>query len=206
MQPNSFPFGKEVQSYRQAEVITPFQKQNQLFDKPIGQLVYKSYIWRVVFFCGVGFNFILTLILIAYFNTIPYKILVEQITNKGFLKSPPQILSPNYIVNEAVVAEFIKSMLLSVKGDKAYESFVDEVSWSILQAGLKSFNKTQMTQSVFKNFMINGNNFSVELVDKNNKAILMISGRFVHQPLETQKQVNINPLGIYIQKLTIQRL
>ena len=48
--PHYSPFGKEMQSYRQHEVFTPFQEQGQRYDRPIGQLLYYAYIWRIVFF------------------------------------------------------------------------------------------------------------------------------------------------------------
>lgn len=49
MQPTSYPFGKEIQTYRQSEVITPFQPLGQAFDKPVGKYVQKAYMWRLVF-------------------------------------------------------------------------------------------------------------------------------------------------------------
>jgi len=206
MQPSGFPFGKEVQSYRQTEVITPFQKQNQLFDKPIGQLIYKAYVWRVVFFCGAGFSFILSLILVGYLNSIPYKILVEQVTSKGFLKSPPEFLSPNYTVSQAVLEGFVKSLIASDQGSDIYNSFLDEDSQLALKESIAGISKSKLKTTTFDKFIMNDLNFSGELVDNKGVAILVVSGQFGHQPLTTKEQVKLNPLGIYIQNLAIERL
>ena len=206
MQPSGFPFGKEVQSYRQTEVITPFQKQNQLFDKPIGQLIHKAYIWRVVFFSGVGVSFLLSLILVGYLNSIPYKILVEQVTSKGFLKSPPELLSPNYTVSQTVLEEFVKSLLINDQSGGVYSKFLDEASQLALKQGVVGVAQSELKAATFDKFTMNDLNFSGELVDKEGTAILVVSGQFGHQPLTTREQVKINPLGIYIQNLAIERL
>ncbi|WP_119327709.1 hypothetical protein [Cysteiniphilum halobium] len=206
MQPSGFPFGKEVLSYRQTEVITPFQKQNQLFDKPIGQLIHKAYVWRVVFFCGVSLSFILSLILVGYLNAIPYKILVEQVTSKGFLKSPPEFLSPNYTVSQTVLAGFIKSLLVNGQAGGIYHSFLDEDSQLALKQGVLGISKIDLEAATFDKFRVNALNFSGELVDKSGKAILEVSGQFGHRPLTAKEQVKLNPLGIYIQNLAIERL
>ncbi len=206
MQPSGFPFGKEVRPYRQGEVVTPFQQPGHSFDQPIGRLVYRSHRWRVVFFLGVGVSLILSLVLTAYLNAIPYKILVNQITNKGFLQAPPELLSPDYTVNQDVLAGFIKAMLVSEKSGESYASFVDESALKVLKHDLVSISLTGLKEAHFSHFTIKGRNFNGKLVDRNNAAILVVSGQFAHEPLETEEEVKLNPLGIYIQSLAIQRL
>ena len=206
MQPSGFPFGKEVQSYRQTEVITPFQRQNQLFDKPIGQWIYKAYVWRITFFCGTGLSFILSLVLVGYLNSIPYKILVEQVTSKGFLKAPSEFLSPDYTVSKPVLEGFVKSLLINEPTSGIYNNFLDEDSQQTLKKGIEAISMIKLKSATFNNFTMNDLNFSGELVDQNKTAILVVSGRFSHQPLVTKEEVRLNPLGIYIQNLAIERL
>ena len=206
MQPASFPFGKEVQRYQQAEVVTPYHKLGQKYDKPIGDAVYKAYIWRVIFFWASGVSFLLSLILIAYLNALPSRILVEQVTDKGFLKSPPVFLSPSYNMSADVLKHFVHWLMIGSLKNNNYNDFVDEKSLNALKQKLLGLKSEKLKNATFNQFNMVGDNFTGELVDANGKVILAITGKFKHQAPASKQEVKINPLGIYIDNLSIQRL
>ncbi|WP_119344320.1 hypothetical protein [Facilibium subflavum] len=206
MQLTSFPFGKEVRAYKQSEVVTPFQKQGQLYDKPIGQHLHRAYIWRVAFFASSGISLLFSLVLVSIFNANPYTIIVEQVTNKGFLKSPPAILRQDYSITPAVLSGFLKSILLNMDKVDQYTDFLSSEAKSELQKMQSNFSKQQWQRMRFTDFNISGMAFTGKLVDQNNHDILNVKGSFSQTNLDGHKEVKINPLGIYINTISIQRL
>jgi len=203
MQPTSFPFGKEVQSYRQNEVVTPFQAQGQRYDRPIGQMLYYAYIWRIVFFAVMVFAIFLGFILIAILNASPYKILIEQVTNKGYLKSPPVLLSPNYEITPAVLSSFVKKMLTDESVYNNNSHFVSDDALKTIQS-IPHEIKQKLLTSKFIHFRINKTHFSSRIIDKNNTVFASVAGKFSHKILDSSEDIDINPLGIYINHISIQ--
>lgn len=203
MQPTSFPFGKEVQSYRQHEVVTPFQTQSQRYDRPIGQMLYYAYIWRIVFFAVMVVSIFLGFILIATLNASPYKILIEQVTNKGYLKSPPVLLSPNYEVTPAVLSAFVKKMLTDESVYNSNDHFASDEALRTIQ-NIPEEIKAKLLTSRFIHFRINKTHFSGRVMDENNTVFASVAGTFSHKILDKSKDVDINPLGIYIDRVLIQ--
>ena len=203
MQPTSFPFGKEIQSYRQHEIVTPFQKQGQRYDRPIGQLLYYGHMWRIVFFIIMIFSVFLGFILIAMLNTSPYKILIEQVTNKGYLKSPPVLLSPNYEVTPVVLSAFVKKMLTDEKIYNSNNHFISDSALQVIK-NIPDEVKPELLTAKLIHFRINKTSFSGRLIDKNNILLASITGKFSHKILDNSTGVDINPLGIYINRISIQ--
>ncbi len=206
MQPTSYPFGKEIQTYRQSEVITPFQPLGQAFDKPVGKYVQKAYMWRLVFFISSTVAFIFSLILISFFNATPYHIITEQITNKGYLKSPPALLGLRYTLPTPILAEFVKQSLFEPMHQLEGNSYISLEAKEAIKEEAQWMHQLSANKVVFDKFVINGMSFAGELVDDKGNPLANMTGMFSQTTINSPDKVKTNPLGIYINRLSIQRL
>lgn len=206
MQPTSFPFGKEIRSYKQPEITTPFQRQGQTFDRPIGQSVQSAYIWRIVFFIATFCSLLFVLVLINLLNSIPYRIVVEQITDKGYLKSPPVFLNLDYQVSEPILAAFIKHHVLNLRNFDQLQDFLSEDAEKALEQQKALLKNSSLKSLDFSDFSIHGTSFNGVLLNHQGKPVLSVSGSFSQKTLDELQDLSINPLGIYIDKILIQRL
>ncbi|MFZ9035027.1 MAG: hypothetical protein ACO2ZM_02770 [Francisellaceae bacterium] len=193
---SGFPFGKEVKTYKQPPLVTPFQALNQRLDKPLGQLVYRAYIWRVVFMVSASIALLLSLYFLALMSSSPFKILVEQVTKTGFLTTQPSLLKPDYrISNTAFRLTFIK-LLGSDESSGSLAKGAQE-KWAELSAIVGKANRRGVRLS---DVNVDGHRFSMTLQLKKGKNVkaMKISGDFITKAPENESQVLMNPLGIYI--------
>lgn len=107
----SFPFGKEVKSYRQLAIVTPYQNSVDLFDRPLGRYVQKAQQWRMAFFTINLILMCMVAIFIALLFRNPYTIMTLQVTESGFLKSPPQLLTDRHEVRGNNIADILQEVL-----------------------------------------------------------------------------------------------
>ena len=201
--PTNFPFIKDTVSYRQEQTVSPYSLPGQLYDTPIGKHVHTAYVWRVVFYFSISISFLLSLILIYLFNTLPVHIVVEQVTSKGFLKSPPALLEYNYDLTPSIFIDFMNKTILSDEKNKYIKFMSDEVK-SEIQKYTKIYHLGRNTK--LTNVKVDDMTFKGQLISSENKHILNVTAVIKRIDLNKPQDIYINPFGLYINKINIQGL
>lgn len=198
----NFPFGKEVKSYRQLATVTPYQDSKDNFDRPLGCYVHKAQIWRFAFFMT---NIVIALMVVVFIMMLlrnPYSIVTLQVTEDGFLKAQPQLLTDRHEVGTNNIAEILRETLSSsnsillntLQKNINGANFVAEKTDSKIDVKLDDFKMTPSGE---------GGSFSGVLTLPNDPTVeFEITGSYD----ATASEDHPNEKSVYIKEINIKKV
>ena len=80
-------FKETMHTYSYESAVSPFQKRDQQWDKPMGTWCAKAYFWRSLFFIFTSCAVLLSLILVLMSAKPPHTIYVAEVMPTGFIKN-----------------------------------------------------------------------------------------------------------------------
>lgn len=199
--PTSFPFGKELKSYRVGTVETPFKQRGQDFDHAFGDYIRRAYHWRLGFFLSALLSFLLIIIILISLNTSPYKVFSISLSNHG-LVTQSGIIENHYSINENSYRDVLVAMLRSFHVQGKTGGIASFISKTARQRIEKYISINDLSPSfLIKNFKIRaGGRFSADLyTDKKKIAIV---GRFEKSIFINEDLIKLNPFGLYLKNIS----
>lgn len=100
----------ELKNYNTGDILTPFQKVGQQWDKPIGQWIAKAAAWRQGFFVSAVASIVLLIIFLLMLFGPQQSVFVVSTTKNGFVKQVA-VLKRNYYVTQQQYQDFLSSYL-----------------------------------------------------------------------------------------------
>ena len=120
----------DLKNYNTGDILTPFQKVGQQWDKPMGQWIAKAAAWRQGFFISVLISIGLLVIFLLLLFGPQQSVFVVSTTKNGFVKQVA-VLKRHYYVTQQQYQEFLSSYLklaigvaLNHETNKQSEQFV----------------------------------------------------------------------------------
>ncbi len=208
MTPTNFPFGQEIKSYNTGEMVTPYQKQGQFLDKPVGEFLHNAYLWRLGFIIASCASLFLLFIFILQLNSSPFTTYVLSVTKSGFLKQA-SVLENSYNIPAKSYEKFLMKGFIGAlqqgmpnKAEKTwYLNFVSPKAKAHIAENFSIHDANEKTFKLHRFQIDNANYFKGVLTYDNEAGFIRrfnITGRVRHATPQTHELVMLNPLGFYL--------
>jgi len=209
----------DLKNYNTGDILTPFQKVGQQWDKPMGQWIAKGAAWRQGFFVSAVVSIVLLIIFLLMLFGPQQNVFVVSTTKNGFVKQVA-VLKRNYYVTDQQYQNFLRSYLqlalgvtLNSQSNKQAQQFV---AWFSAPEVVKQLAANQQKE------MVEGSQHLVKITTiqslghaqyrvvwqqavlapgqgkpqhwQHHQAVLTV----VRGVPQTEAQVRANPLGFYV--------
>lgn len=209
----------DLKNYNTGDILTPFQKVGQQWDKPMGQWVAKAAAWRQGFFVSAVASIVLLIIFLLMLFGPQQNVFVVSTTKNGFVKQVA-VLKQHYAVTTKQYQNFLRSYLqlalgvtLNSQSNQQAQQFVAWFSAPQVVKQLASYQQqkpAEGTQRLVKVMTVQSLGHAQYRVVWQQAVLAPGQGKpkqwQQHQAVltvvrgvpQTEAQVRANPLGFYV--------